>query len=75
MRYFRYFCMRKQKSNTMLLEFTIDNFLSFENKEVFTLQPGRGTLKKEHKIEPVKDFYTLKTAAILVLMLEVKVIL
>jgi len=47
----------------MLQQFTIENFLSFKDREVFSLQPGRGSLKKEHKAEPIKGPWVLKSAA------------
>lgn len=48
----------------MLQQLTVENFLSFQRKQVFNLQPGRGTRKKEHKVEPTKGAWILKTAAI-----------
>lgn len=47
----------------MLQEFTVENFLSFKDKQTLNLQPGRGTKKKEHKVEAVKGSWVLKTAA------------
>lgn len=47
----------------MLQEFTVENFLSFKDKQTFSLQPGRGTRKKEHKVEAAKGLWVLKTAA------------
>ena len=46
----------------MLQQFTVDNFLSFKDQEIFKLKPGRGILKGHHKVEPVKGFTVLKTA-------------
>lgn len=48
----------------MLQQFTVQNFLSFRNREVLNMQPGRGSRKKEHKVEPVKGEWILKTAAL-----------
>lgn len=48
----------------MLQKFTVENFLSFKNKEVFSLLPSKGTLKKEHKVEPIKGQWVLKSAAV-----------
>ena len=48
----------------MLQQFIVENFLSFKDREVFKLQPGKGSKKKEHKVEPVKGQWILKTAAI-----------
>lgn len=38
----------------MLEQFIVENFLSFKNREVFSLQPNKGTLKRDHKTEPIK---------------------
>lgn len=48
----------------MLQQFIVENFLSFKNKEVFSLQPGKGSLKKNHKVEAIKGQWILKSAAI-----------
>lgn len=48
----------------MLQQFTIENFLSFKDREVFKLQPGKGSRNKEHKVEPVKGHWILKSAAL-----------
>lgn len=47
----------------MLQQFVVENFLSFKNEEIFSLVPGKGSLKKEHKIEPCKGQWVLKSAA------------
>jgi AAA15 family ATPase/GTPase len=51
----------------MLIRFTIENFLSFRDKEVFSLIPGKGTLKPQHKTKPVKGTSVLKTAVVLII--------
>lgn len=48
----------------MLQQFTVENFLSFKDKEVFKLQPGKGSRNKGHKVEPVKGHWILKSAAL-----------
>ena len=48
----------------MLQQFIVENFLSFQHKEVLNMQPGRGSRKKEHKAEPAKGGWVLKTAAL-----------
>ena len=48
----------------MLQQFTVENFLSFKEREVFKLQPGKGSRNKEHKVEPVKGHWILKSAAL-----------
>ena len=48
----------------MLQQFTVENFLSFRDREVFKLQPGKGSRNKEHKVEPVKRHWILKSAAL-----------
>lgn len=47
----------------MLQQFIVENFLSFKNREVFSLQPNKGTLKRDHKTEPIKGQWVLKSAA------------
>jgi len=46
----------------MLIRFTIENFLSFKEKQVFSMLPGKGTLKSHHKSAPVQGVSVLKTA-------------
>lgn len=48
----------------MLIRFTVENFTSFKGRQSFTLIPGRGTLKSEHKTEPIRGISTLKTSVI-----------
>ncbi len=48
----------------MLIRFTIENFLSFNEKQFFSMLPGKGTLKPNHKTTPVKGVSTLKTAVL-----------
>lgn len=47
----------------MLQQFTVENFLSFKDRQVLKLSSSRGTKKKEHRIEPIKGSLILKTAA------------
>ncbi len=48
----------------MLQQFIVENFLSFKDREIFSLHPSKGSLKKDHKTEPVKGQWILKSAAI-----------
>jgi AAA15 family ATPase/GTPase len=48
----------------MLIRFTIENFLSFRDRQIFSLIPGKGTLKAQHKSKPVKGTSVLKTAIV-----------
>jgi AAA15 family ATPase/GTPase len=48
----------------MLIRFTVENFLSFRDKQVFSLLPGKGTLKPQHKSKPVSGISVLKTAVL-----------
>lgn len=48
----------------MLIRFTVENFLSFRDKIVFSLIPGRGMLKPQHKSKPIKGTSVLKTAVV-----------
>ncbi len=46
----------------MLIRFTIENFLSFREKQSFSLIAGKGTLKSKHKTEKIKGVSVLKTS-------------
>ncbi len=48
----------------MLIRFTLENFLSFKDRTIFSMIPGKGTLKQNHKTKPLKGISTLKTAVI-----------
>ncbi len=48
----------------MLIRFTVENFLSFKDKQVFSLIPGKGTLKPKHKTNLVNGISVLKTAVV-----------
>lgn len=49
----------------MLIRFSIENFLSFKDRVVFSMIPGSGTLKPNHKSEKVKGISALKATIIL----------
>ncbi|MHC5362085.1 AAA family ATPase [Myroides sp. LJL110] len=46
----------------MLIRFTVENFLSFNQRQSFSLVPGKGTLKADHKTKKVKGISVLKTS-------------
>ena len=48
----------------MLIRFTIENFLSFREKQVFSMIPGKGSLKSHHKSTPIKGVTALKAGVI-----------
>lgn len=48
----------------MLIRFTVENFLSFKDRVVFSMIPGKGTLKPNHKSKKIKGISTLKAAVI-----------
>lgn len=48
----------------MLIRFTVENFLSFKERQSFSLIPGRGTIKSEHKTKAIKGISVLKTSVI-----------
>lgn len=48
----------------MLIRFNVENFLSFKDRTVFSMIPGKGTLKKTHKSKPVKGISALKTSIV-----------
>ena len=48
----------------MLIRFTVENFLSFGDKQSFSMIPGKGSLKSHHKSSPVKGLSALKVGLI-----------
>lgn len=48
----------------MLTRFTIENFLSFREKQVFSMIPGKGSLKSHHKSESIRGVNALKAGVI-----------
>lgn len=48
----------------MLIRFTVENFLSFRDRVSFSMLPGKGTLKPNHKSKPIKGISTLKAGVI-----------
>ena len=48
----------------MLITYTIENFLSFNERQEFSLFPGKGSLKSEHKTKKVNGISVLKTAVV-----------
>lgn len=48
----------------MLIRFSVENFLSFSDRQKFSMLPGKGTLKAEHKSSKIKGVSALKAAVI-----------
>lgn len=48
----------------MLIRFSIENFLSFRDRTLFSMIAGKGTLKSCHKGEPVKGISALKATVV-----------
>ena len=48
----------------MLIRFSIENFLSFNERQIFSLIPGKGTLMAEHKTSKIKGVNVLKTSVL-----------
>lgn len=48
----------------MLIRFSIENFLSFKDRVVFSMIPGKGTLKPNHKSNTLKGISALKASVI-----------
>ncbi len=48
----------------MLIRFSVENFLSFNDRQTFSMLPGKGTLKAEHKTEKIDGISVLKTAVL-----------
>lgn len=52
------------KFKIMIIKFSVENFSSFNERQNFTLLPGKGTLKGEHKTKKIKGISVLKTSVI-----------
>jgi AAA15 family ATPase/GTPase len=48
------------EQDIMLIQFTVENFSSFKQKQVFSLLPGKGTLKPHHKSTTIQGISVLK---------------
>lgn len=48
----------------MLIRFSVENFLSFNERQKFSMLPGKGILKPEHKTSKVGGISVLKSAVI-----------
>ncbi len=48
----------------MLIRFNVENFTSFKDRQTFSLLPGKGTLKSDHKTKPVNRISVLKSSVI-----------
>lgn len=48
----------------MLIRFSVENFSSFRSRQTFSMIPGRGTLKSNHKAESIDGISVLKTGVI-----------
>lgn len=48
----------------MLIRFSVENFLSFRERQSFSLLPGKGTLMAEHRTKPINRISILKTAVV-----------
>ena len=48
----------------MLIRFSVENFLSFSDRQKFSLIPSKGTLKSDHKTKKVKAISVLKTSVL-----------
>ncbi len=48
----------------MLIKFSVENFSSFDERQFFSLLPGKGTLKENHKTKKVKGISVLKTSVL-----------
>lgn len=45
----------------MLIRFSVENFLSFNDCQKFSMIPGKGILRKEHKTAKINGISALKT--------------
>lgn len=48
----------------MLIRFSVENFLSFGDRQTLSLLPGKGRLKEEHKSKSIDGVSALKTGVI-----------
>lgn len=48
----------------MLIRFSVENFLSFKERVVFSMYPSKGTLKKNHLNKTIKKIATLKFTSV-----------
>jgi len=48
----------------MLIRFSVENFLSFSDRQKFSMLPGKGSLKSEHKTTKLNGISVLKTAVL-----------
>lgn len=48
----------------MLIRFSVENFLSFSDRQKFSMLPGKGILKGEHKSSRINGISVLKTAVL-----------
>lgn len=48
----------------MLIRFSVENFLSFSDRQKFSVLPGKGTLKAEHRTSKINGISVLKTAVL-----------
>ena len=48
----------------MLIRFSVENFLSFDDRQKFSMLPGRGSLKADHKTSKLNGIAVLKMAAL-----------
>jgi len=55
----------KITSEDMLIRYSVENFLSFNQRTEFSMIPGKGSLKKEHKAPAINGVSVLKTSIIL----------
>lgn len=58
----------------MIIRVRIRNFLSFNKEIEFSMIPGQGRLKKEHKTTPIGGYCVLKLQLYMERMQVVKVI-
>lgn len=48
----------------MLIRFSVENFLSFSDRQKFSMLPGKGSLKADHKTSKLNGISILKTAVL-----------
>jgi len=48
----------------MLIRFSVENFLSFSDRQKFSMVPGKGSLKADHKTSKLNGISVLKSAVL-----------
>lgn len=56
--------MHLLNATSMLIRFSVENFLSFSDRQKFSMVPGKGSLKADHKTSKLNGISVLKSAVL-----------